>query len=362
MRRASPRTDADDGTLARQDLEHLRGNERVEDRDVTQRHEHDVRRGIPSPAQSPAAGSEGSGRSTGLSPPPGARALLLGPVAHEHEAHVRLRRGIATRRRECSRARARCRGRRCRARQSGHSIPCVARITGAAAASGRNVSASTPLVMTATFSGGRPRRIRMSPERLGDHDDQGGTAVQEHLERLEHPDEHPVPDDPELDEDAGPEIAHFEDVRHAPEPMGEAHGDGDEEGRRGDDQDVRTTKAWNAQEQRRDHERQVTERLLDDSLVGRGVEPVAPHVHVTQPLPSKHGRPILVWDAPGWMIGQARHDGDLVSGVRPRACQFADARCGCSRFRDEILAEVCDLQCLVPGSWCRWFPVIAKIS
>ncbi len=66
-------------------------------------------------------------------------------------------------------------------------------------------------------------------EGFGDHDDQGCTAVEEHLQCLKRSNQPGTLDDPEFHEDARPEIAHFEDIRHTPEPMCEADGDDDKE-------------------------------------------------------------------------------------------------------------------------------------
>ena len=144
------------------------------------------------------------------------------------------------------------------------------------------------------------------------------------------------------DERFGPEVADFEDEWNLAGEGEPPSGKSDEElWRRGDD-DIGARKSESAKCSR-DAERRVVTHALVGFAVGQRPEPGAEDIDAVDLFMKREAAETAApfgRNDSGGMIGESCEDGDLVSGVRPVACEFGGAGGGRAHLRGEILGEV----------------------
>jgi hypothetical protein len=172
---------------------------------------------------------------------------------------------------------------------------------------------------------------------LGDRDHGIGGPVGGQLEAFEQAEDARVGDDAELFEDGGPQVAHLHDQPGPPQPGEQPRRAQREEGRRGHHDHVARAGPPAAEQNARNHERQVGQRLADHALVGGGVEPGAHDAVSVDPLGAQPGAAILGWNHAGGMVRHPGEHGDVEAVGRPRPGRLRQPRLRRADLRREVV-------------------------
>ena len=326
------------GPSGREALEHLRRDERGEQRHVAQRDQADVGRR----QQRGDLVVRDAGEQRDVAQPefghPVRQALLVRPLPHEREPD-RLAsqpgRGVGHRRealRDAVRPGVEHQAVAGAGAEPG-AQPRVRRRPGIELAGADAVADGMDL-------GGRhaaPDQVGAEP--VAHHDHGVGRRVGGEFQPFQQSDEPAVGQHAEFGEDGRPQVADLHHEAGALEPGQQPAGPDREKRGRGDHHDVGRPAGAPAEQHTGDHEAQVADGLAGDAFVRGGVEPGAQHPVAVAPFPEPDGAAVFGRDHPGRVVGHAGQDRDMVAVRGPGRGQAGQAGLRGAGLRREIVGH-----------------------